>query len=58
MKNQYKQFQGSKKKARKMAFALRQAEKADALLRKLKFNAALGSGNIEEMADAMGVKLK
>ena len=41
-----------------MAFALRQAEKADALLRKLKFNAAMGSGNIEEMADAMGVKLK
>jgi hypothetical protein len=58
MKNQYKQFQGSKKKARKMAFLLRQAEKADARLRKLKFNVAMGSNNIEEMADTMGVKLK
>ena len=58
MKNQYEQFQGSKKKAHTMAFALRQAKKADARLRKLILNVAMGSGNIEEMADAMGVKLK
>jgi hypothetical protein len=50
-----KQFQGSKKKARKAGYLKRQAARIQKLGRNDKL---VGGGNIEEMAEAMGIKLK
>jgi hypothetical protein len=50
-----KQFQGSKKKARKMNFLKRQLRREG---EKQKFQRAMESGSIEEMASVMGVKLR
>jgi len=53
-----KQFQGSKKKSRRKQFAERESKRRQDRLRSLKYTEAVNSGNIEEMANAMGIKLK
>jgi len=53
-----KQFQGSKKKARKKLFLQRQARRNEAKKKHLEYIEALNSGDIEQMADVMGVRLK
>jgi len=50
--------QGSKKKARKAAFLERQAMRESRRQSQRRYIDARNSGNIEEMADAMGVKLR
>jgi hypothetical protein len=52
-----KQFQGSKKKARKLAYENRQLKKFMEKQKRQHLQDAIDSGNIEEMASAMGVKL-
>jgi hypothetical protein len=49
---------GSKKKVRKAAYLERQAKKAAAREKNLKYIEAMKSGNVEQIADAMGVRLK
>lgn len=53
-----KQFQGSKKKARRKEFELRQHTKKFKQAQRLVKDKLLQSGDIELMALAMGVKLK
>lgn len=53
-----KQNQGSKKKARKENFLKRQQKRKDILEKQIKYNEAMNSGNLQTMADAMGIKLK
>jgi hypothetical protein len=58
MRTMRKQFQGSKKKARKKAYFERETKRAGKRFDRLMYDKAMKSGNIEEMAKAMGVKLK
>jgi hypothetical protein len=53
-----RQFQGSKKKARKKAWLDRSSKRAGYKLDRIAYDKAIESGNIEDMAKAMGVKLK
>lgn len=49
---------GSKKKARKAAFLDREAKRNSVKLKRSRYIDAINSGNIETMANAMGIKLK
>ncbi len=53
-----KQNQGSKKKARKVFFLKRQEKRNNLLEKQRKYDEAMNSGNLQTMADAMGIKLK
>jgi len=49
---------GSKKKRRNAEFLQRQAKRAKSKEKRRRYIEAINSGNIEQMADAMGVRLK
>jgi hypothetical protein len=53
-----KQFQGSKKKARKEAFLERRARRQERCDEIKRAKMPLESGDIEQLANAMGIKLK
>ncbi len=53
-----KQFQGNKKRGRDNSFAKRKAKREKEELRIKAYNAVMETGNIEDMARVMGVKLK
>ena len=53
-----KQYQGSKKKARKKAYLERQERKQKDIEKRRIYYEAMNSGNIEQIADAMGIRLK
>jgi hypothetical protein len=53
-----KQFQGSKKKARRAAYIERQKNRERQSKLRCEYDEAMLSGNIEDMARVMGIKLK
>ena len=53
-----REFQGSKKKARKKAFLERKVQKEHEIKNQLRYNQVMSEGNIEEIALLMRGKLK
>ena len=53
-----KQFQGSKKKARKAAYLERQKIRERKAKLRCEYDEAMSSGNMKDMARVMGIKLK